>query len=151
MFDLESYANGFGIVFVPFVVGVIIRSALATINAGSIRSKFYMIPLFLFLTFPTISHSGQFTGKIESYSFDGATLSITNKSVQYHTFSPEITDILITSFNNSYELTVTFDDLTNQITQVFILAQKDLYSRITSFFLGGIACSAFALGISLRI
>lgn len=151
MFDVTSYANGFGVVFVPFVIGVLIRAILATLHAGSIRSNFISCVFVIFLIMPSFACADSFTGLVDSYEYNGSTFYMVNDSAEYYSENSDFNQILIESFNRVQEIVVVYDGLDNKIQNISVLSSINLNSRTISLLLGGMGCAAFALGISLKI
>ena len=151
MFDLSSYTNGFGVVFVPFVVGVIIRAILSTLHAGSRRAGFYSIIFIVFLTFPTFSFAGEYTGNIDSITQANDILIIKKDTYLLNCDNIEMSGILKNAYYNNQVVTIVYHDSTLMVQSVTISDNSNLDSKNISLLLGGVACAAFALGISLKI
>lgn len=151
MFDVSSYSNGFGVVFVPFVVGVVVRSILSALHAGGIRSQYLMVFIVCCLTFSPAAFAGTFTDNLDSIRQDGTTLYISQDSQEYYTLDSDTKNILISSFFDNEILTVSFDDATKEVETLTITGAADLYSKTVSLALGGLGCMAFCIGIGLKI
>jgi len=150
MFDLASYTNGFGVVFVPFVVGVLIRSILSVLHAGSVRGIFYSI-IFLVFFFPVFVSAGTFTDTIDSIYLNNSQLSFYSNNDTYFSNNQNIIDVLKKAFQESQDININYDDNTKEVISLTVTQQSDLTSRIYSFFLGGLGCFSFSIGMGLKI
>lgn len=152
MFDVSTYSNGFGVVLVPFVIGVVLRAVLDTLNAGSTRYMSILLVAFVFCSFSSgTSYAGQVTGTVDSVFYTDTRLDFTCNDVVYNSASDQLSSVLYSAFIQNQEIILIYDDVPLTALSVQIDSNSGLDSKNVSLFLGGVGCLAFSLGFSMRI
>lgn len=148
MFDVSSYANGFGVVFVPFVIAVIIRSIISAINAGSTRKYYGFIFLFLFVFLsPNYSQAAVTQGPVQQ--INQLLIFNVNNIIFDCSTDDQLKEFVFLSYETGKEIYLQYYGST--IVQYRLIESSGYDAKNYSMFLGGLGCFAFALGMTMKI
>lgn len=152
MIDLEAFGNGFGLVVISLLLGIIIRSIISALHIGS--SRFHSIGiLFLLIVFSNTESYAAVTktGPVDLYRVDSGGIYFTVDEYTFMTSDDNQIDLI----NKAYYQRTIIDvaDLDSDPGRVDYLQTtdtSDLTSKSISLIIGALSCNALALGLSLR-
>ena len=152
MINLEAFANGFGLVVVSLLLGVIIRAIISALRIGSSRFNSIGIVFFLIILSHTQSYASDMkTGQVDLYRVDSGSIYFMVDGSAFMTSDANQIDLV----NKAYYQRTTIDvedlDLNpGWVDYVQTTDTSDLMAKSISLIIGALSCNALALGLSLR-
>lgn len=152
MIDLEAFGNGFGLVVISLLLGIIIRAILTALGIGS--SRFHSIGILFVLIL--LSHTESYaavtkTGLVDLYRVDSGVIYFTVDEYTFMTSDDNQIDLVNKAYYQRTLIDVT--DLESDPGRVDYLQTtdtSDLTSKNLSLIIGALSCNALGLGLSLR-
>ncbi|WP_320043777.1 hypothetical protein [uncultured Desulfobacter sp.] len=153
MIDLEAFGNGFGLVVISLLLGIIIRAIVSALRIGSSRFNSIGVLLLLILLSNTESYAAVTkTGQVDLYRVDQATAFFVVDDYLFNTSDFSQINILTQSYYQRTSISVTdLDSDPGQVDYIEITDTSDLMSKSISLIIGALSCNALALGLSLRL
>jgi len=153
MIDLEAFGNGFGLVVISLLLGVIIRAIVSALQIGSSRFNSIGVLFLLILLSNTQSYAAVTkTGQIDLYRVDQANAFFVVDDYLFNTSDFSQINILTQAYYQRTSISVTdLDSDPGQVDYIEITDTSDLMSESISLIIGALSCNALALGLSLRL
>ena len=153
MIDLEAFGNGFGLVVISLLLGVIIRAIVSALQIGSSRFNSIGVLFLLILLSNTQSYAAATkTGQVDLYRVDQATAFFVVDDYLFNTSDFSQINILTQAYYQRTSISVTdLDSDPGQVDYIEITDTSDLTSKSISLIIGALSCNALALGLSLRL
>lgn len=153
MLDLEAFANGFGLVVISLLLGIIIRAILSALKAGSSRYHSIFVLFFLLIfSIPELHAAETKTGQINLYRIDQGEVYFVIDGYTFNTSnSPQIDLINKAYYQRSTVEVADLDSDPGRVDYIQTTDTSDLISKSVSLLIGALSCSALAFGLSLRI
>lgn len=153
MIDLEAFGNGFGLVVISLLLGIIIRAVVSALRIGSSRFNSIGVLFFLILLSNTDSYAAVTkTGQVDLYRVDQATTFFVVDDYLFNTSDFSQINILTQAYYQRTSISVTdLDSDPGQVDYIEITDTSDLTSKSISLIIGALSCNALALGLSLRL
>ena len=153
MIDLEAFGNGFGLVVISLLLGVIIRAIVSALQIGSSRFNSIGVLFLLILLSNTQSYAAVTkTGQVDLYRVDQATAFFVVDDYLFNTSDFSQINILTQAYYQRTSISVTdLDSDPGQVDYIEITDTSDLTSKSISLIIGALSCNALALGLSLRL
>ena len=152
MIDLEAFGNGFGLVVISLLLGVIIKAIISALRIGSSRFHSIGILFLLILLSNTESYAAVTkTGQVDLYRVDSGAVYFMVDEYTFMTSDQNQIDLVNKAYYQRTIVDVT--DLDADPTRVDYLQTtdtSDLMSKSFSLIIGALSCNALALGLSLR-
>jgi len=152
MIDLEAFGNGFGLVVVSLLLGVIIRAIISALRIGSSRFHSIGILFFLIILSNTQSYAAVIsTGQVDLYRVESGSIYFMVDGQAYMASDGNQIDLVNKAY---YQRTVVdvadLDSNPGWVDYVQTTDTSDLMSKSISLIIGALSCNALALGLSLR-
>lgn len=152
MIDLVAFGNGFGLVVISLLLGVIIKAIISALRIGSSRFNSIGILFLLILLSNTESYASVTkTGQVDLYRVDSGAVYFMVDEYTFMTSDQNQIDLVNKAYYQRTIVDVT--DLDADPTRVDYLQTtdtSDLMSKSLSLIIGALSCNALALGLSLR-
>lgn len=152
MIDLVAFGNGFGLVVISLLLGVIIKAITSALRIGSSRFNSIGILFLLILLSNTESYASVTkTGQVDLYRVDSGAVYFMVDEYTFMTSDQNQIDLVNKAYYQRTIVDVT--DLDADPTRVDYLQTtdtSDLMSKSLSLIIGALSCNALALGLSLR-
>lgn len=152
MIDLQAFGNGFGLVVISLLLGIIIRSILSALRIGS--SRFHSIGILFLLLF--LSHTESYaavtkTGPVDLYRVDSGVIYFTVDEYTFMTSDENQIDLVNKAYYQRTLIDVTdLDADPGTVDYLQTTDTSDLTLKNLSLIIGALSCNALALGLSLR-
>lgn len=152
MIDLTAFGNGFGLVVVSLLLGVIIRAIISALRIGSSRFNSIGILFFLIILSNTESYAAVMkTGQVDLYRVESGSIYFMVDGSAFMTSDVNQIDLVNKAY---YQRTVVdvadLDSDPGWVDYVQTTDTSDLMSKSISLIIGALSCNALALGLSLR-
>ena len=152
MIDLEAFGNGFGLVVISLLFGIILRAIISALRIGSSRFHSIGILFFLIILSNTQSYASVIsTGPVDLYRVESGAIYFMVDGQSYMTSDANQIDLVNKAY---YQRTVVdvadLDSNPGWVDYVQTTDISDLMSKSISFIIGALSCNALALGLSLR-
>ncbi|WP_286822164.1 hypothetical protein [Desulfobacter sp. UBA2225] len=152
MIDLEAFGNGFGLVVISLLFGIILRAIISALRIGSSRFHSIGILFFLIILSNTQSYASVIsTGPVDLYRVESGAIYFMVDGQSYMTSDSNQIDLVNKAY---YQRTVVdvadLDSNPGWVDYVQTTDISDLMSKSISFIIGALSCNALALGLSLR-
>ena len=153
MIDLEAFGNGFGLVVISLLLGIIIRAIVSALQIGSSRFNSIGVLFLLILLSNTDSYAAVTkTGQVDLYQMDQVTAFFVVDDYLFNTSDFSQINILTQAYYQRTSISVTdLDSDPGQVDYIEITDTSDLTSKSISLIIGALSCNALALGLSLRL
>jgi len=152
MIDLEAFSNGFGLVVISLLLGIIIKAIVSVFKAGS--SRFHSIAiLILLLSFSsTESYAAETkTGQIDLYQVNQNEVYFIVDEYTFNTSNPNQIALVNKAYYERTTIEVTdLDADPGRVDYLLTSDTSDLISKSISLMIGALSCSALALGLTTR-
>jgi hypothetical protein len=152
MIDLEAFGNGFGLVVISLLFGIILRAIISALRIGSSRFHSIGIVFFLIILSNTQSYAAvTSTGLVDLYRVESGSIYFMVDGQSYMTSDANQIDLVNKAY---YQRTVVdvadLDSNPGWVDYVQTTDTSDLMSKSISLIIGALSCNALALGLSLR-
>ncbi|HBT90007.1 hypothetical protein [Desulfobacter sp.] len=152
MIDLEAFGNGFGLVVISLLFGIILRAIISALRIGSSRFHSIGIVFFLIILSNTQSYAAVTSiGSVDLYRVESGVIYFMVDGQSYMTSDANQIDLVNKAY---YQRTVVdvadLDSNPGWVDYVQTTDTSDLMSKSLSFIVGALSCNALALGLSLR-
>lgn len=153
MIDLEAFGNGFGLVVVSLLLGIIIRAIVSALRIGSSRFHSIGILFFLIIFSNTESYAAVTkTGQVDLYRVGQVDAFFVVDEYLFNTSDFTQIDLLTKAYYQRAVITATdLDADPGRVDYIQITDTSDLMSKSISLIIGALSCNALALGLSLRL
>lgn len=152
MIDLEAFGNGFGLVVVSLLLGIIIKAIISALKIGSSRFNSIVI-LFLFILLSNTESYAAVTktGQVDLYRLGQLQAFFVVDDYLFNTADFTQINLLTEAYYQRTIVEVTdLDSDPGQVDFIQITDTSDLTSKSISLIIGALSCNALALGLSLR-
>lgn len=152
MLDLTSFGNGFGVVVISLLLGIIIRAILTALGIGSSRFHSIGILFFLIILSNTESYASVTkTGQVDLYRVDSGVIYFTVDEYTFTTSDENQIDLVNKAYYQRTIIDVTdLDSDPGTVDYLQTTDTSDLTSKNLSLIIGALSCNALGLGLSLR-
>ncbi|EIM62127.1 hypothetical protein [Desulfobacter postgatei] len=152
MIDLEAFGNGFGLVVISLLFGIILRAIISALRIGSSRFHSIGIVFFLIILSNTQSYAAVTSiGSVDLYRVESGSIYFMVDGQSYMTSDANQIDLVNKAY---YQRTVVdvadLDSNPGWVDYVQTTDTSDLMSKSISLIIGALSCNALALGLSLR-
>jgi len=153
MIDLEAFGNGFGLVVISLLLGIIIRAIISALRIGSSRFHSIGILFLLILLSNTESYAAVTkSGQVDLYRVGQVNAFFVVDDYLFNTSDFSQINILTKAYYQRTLISVTdIDSDPGQVDYIEITDTSDLTSKSISLIIGALSCNALALGLSLRL
>lgn len=152
MIDLEAFGNGFGLVVISLLFGIILRAIISALRIGSSRFNSIGIVFFLIILSNTQSYAAvTSTGLVDLYRVESGSIYFMVDGQGYMTSDSNQIDLVNKAYYQRTVLDVEdLDSNPGWVNYVQTTDTSDLMSKSISLIIGALSCNALALGLSLR-
>ena len=153
MIDLEAFGNGFGLVVISLLLGIIIRAIISALRIGSSRFNSIGILFLLILLSNTESYAAVTkSGQVDLYRVGQVNAFFVVDDYLFNTSDFSQINIVTKAYYQRTLISVRdIDSDPGRVDYVEITDTSDLTSKSISLIIGALSCNALALGLSLRL